>query len=88
MSSTPRWLSLDTEEKDTGVDSESGNANSSTLPILHGVAMTEGRKKYLWWIIKALTILLCFFQIVTALMGLTLITGIQDFGKVLTAIYM
>ena len=38
--------------------------------------------------LQTITILLCFFQMVTSLLGLAMIAGIQEIGKVLTAVYM
>jgi hypothetical protein len=60
----------------------------SSAPVIHGIVMTDKNTRYLWWSIKTITILLCFFQIVTALLGLLSVSGVQQLGKVLTAIYM
>jgi hypothetical protein len=79
----PSWLALDTEDSDRATIVEDSSAT-----VVHGVAFTNKRKRILWWVLKTLTILLCFFQIVTALLGLAMIAGVQEVGKVLTAIYM
>ena len=93
MSGKPSWLALDTEERNTdfeygGHQQQQQQVRNPTQTLLHGVVMTERRRRTLWWGMKVVTILLCFFQIMTAITGLTLISGVGQLGKVLTAIYM
>lgn len=46
------------------------------------------RKRGIYWMFKFLTISLCLLMVLTALIGLTDVTGIEETGRIFVAVYM
>lgn len=92
--SQPAWLQNDSIEGQDITPLHPASAPQSSDNSIDLSKFTIGsiteipRKKGLFWLFKVITIALCLLMILTALIGLSEVSGVEESGRIFVATYM
>eukprot|EP00428_Durinskia_dybowskii_P061360 CAMPEP_0170369832 /NCGR_PEP_ID=MMETSP0117_2-20130122/8193_1 /TAXON_ID=400756 /ORGANISM="Durinskia baltica, Strain CSIRO CS-38" /LENGTH=175 /DNA_ID=CAMNT_0010624577 /DNA_START=71 /DNA_END=598 /DNA_ORIENTATION=+ len=81
-STTPPWLR---EEHEVAQPLKNVSSHGETA---HRPISNEKKSRVIYWILKIITMCLCVLIIITAIIGIQCINGVESSGKIFVATYM
>ena len=96
MSQQPSWLQPDDMESREDVTPLHPNDSVKSHDVEHSSDLKFScvnlndlpKKKSIFWVFKVITIALCLLMVLTALIGLSEINGLEESGRIFVASYM